>query len=335
MKNSIQALQVVADDQGIHCEIQALPRPEPGPGEVLIQARWSSVNYKDALAATGAGKIMKTLPLVGGVDVAGTVAASLDPRFKEGDAVLVTGYGLGVEVDGGFAEYVKVPADWVVPLPAGLTDFQAMALGTAGFTAGLAILRMEQNGLEPSQGPVLVTGATGGVGSLAVDMLAGLGYPVTALSGKVDQADYLRGLGASEILDRHSLEMGERPLEKSLWAGAVDSVGGKTLAWLTRTMAYRGVIASCGLAGGIELNTTVMPFILRGVSLLGIDSVACPMAQRLEVWRRLATDLKPRQLETGIARTVPLAQLPGVFQGFLDGTVTGRTVVDLHVEQGQ
>lgn len=303
--------------------------PQAGPGEVLIRAHWSSINYKDALAATGAGKIMKTLPLTGGVDVAGTVAASQDARYKEGDAVLVTGYGLGVEVDGGFAEYVKVPADWVVPLPAGLTDFQAMALGTAGFTAGLAILRMEQNGLMPGQGPVIVTGATGGVGSLAVDMLAGLGHRVTALSSKADQADYLKTLGAAEVMDRHSLEMGERPLEKSLWAGAVDSVGGKTLAWLTRTMAYRGVIASCGLAGGIELNTTVMPFILRGVSLLGIDSVACPMAQRLEVWRHLATDLKPRHLETGIARTVPLVQLPGVFQGFLDGTVTGRTVVDL------
>ena len=330
MNNSIQALRVLTGEQGIHCEINELPRPETGPGEVLIQARWSSINYKDALAATGAGRIMKSLPLTGGIDVAGTVAASRDDRYREGDAVLVTGYGLGVEVDGGYAEYVKVPADWVVPLPAGLTDFQAMALGTAGFTAGLAVVRMEQNGLAPGQGPVIVTGATGGVGSLAVDMLAGLGHKVTALSGKVDQAEYLKSLGAAEVMDRHGLEMGERPLEKALWAGAVDSVGGKALAWLTRTMAYRGVIAACGLAGGTELNTTVMPFILRGVSLLGIDSVACPMAQRLEVWRRLATDLKPRHLEAGIARTVPLALLPGVFQGFMDGTVTGRTVVDLN-----
>ena len=329
MKNSIQALRVVSDGQGIHCELAELPVPQPDPGEVLIRARWSSVNYKDALAATGAGKIMKSLPLTGGVDVAGTVAASRDGRFKEGDAVLVTGYGLGVEVDGGFAEYVRVPADWVVPLPGGLSDFQAMALGTAGFTAGLAVMRMEQNGLAPGRGPVVVTGASGGVGSLAVDMLAGRGHRVTALSGKTDQVAYLKGLGATEVLDRHTLEMGERPLEKSLWAGAVDSVGGKTLAWLTRTMAYRGVIASCGLAGGIELNTTVMPFILRGVSLLGIDSVACPMAERLAVWRRLATDLRPRHLDTGIARTVSLAELPGVFQGFMDGTVTGRIVVDL------
>lgn len=329
MNNSIQALRVLTDGQKIRCEINELPRPAAGPGEVLIRARWSSVNYKDALAATGAGRIMKSLPLTGGIDVAGTVDASRDDRFREGDAVLVTGYGLGVEVDGGYAEYVKVPADWVVPLPAGLTDFQSMALGTAGFTAGLAVMRMEQNGLAPGQGPVMVTGATGGVGSLAVDMLAGQGHRVVALSGKPDQVEYLKTLGAAEVIDRHGLEMGERPLEKSRWAGAVDSVGGRTLAWLTRTMAYRGIIAACGLAGGIELNTTVMPFILRGVSLLGIDSVACPMAQRLEVWRRLASDLKPRHLETGIARIVPLAELPGVFQGFLDSTITGRIVVDL------
>jgi NADPH2:quinone reductase len=325
----MRSLRVVSDEQGIHAQLTDLPVPEAGPGEVLIRAEWSSVNYKDALAATGAGRIMKTLPLVGGIDVAGTVAASGDPRFATGEALLVTGYGLGVEVDGGYAEYVRVPADWVVPLPAGLSAYQAMALGTAGFTAALAAQRLEENGLKPESGPVLVTGATGGVGSLAVDMLAGRGYEVVALSGKADQADYLQGLGAARVLDRHGLEMGERPLEKALWAGAVDTVGGKVLAWLTRSMYYRGVIAACGLAGGTELDTTVMPFILRGVSLLGIDSVACPMAQRLAIWQRLATDLRPRYLETGIARSVPLAGLPGVFQGFLDGTVTGRIVVQI------
>lgn len=323
----MKALQVIKEDTGIRSAVVDLPQPEPGEGDVLIRAQWSSVNYKDALAATGAGKIMKTLPLVGGVDVAGVVETSRDDRVRAGDPVLVTGYGLGVERDGGFAEFVCVPADWVVPLPDGLTDFQAMALGTAGFTAALAITKMELMGLRPDAGPVLVTGATGGVGSLAVDMLAGLGYEVAALSGKPEQADYLRSLGASQILDRHTLELGTRPLEKALWAGAVDTLGGPWLAWLTRTMAYRGAIAACGLAGGVELNTTVMPFILRGVSLLGIDSVACPMSERLEVWRRLASDLRPRQLESGIARTVELEELPGVFQGFLDGTVTGRTVV--------
>lgn len=327
MNNLMKSLRVVSDDKGVHAELTELSVPQAGPGEVLIRAEFSSVNYKDALAATGAGKIMKTLPLTGGIDVAGTVAASSDSRFVPGQAVLVTGYGLGVEVDGGYAEYARVPADWVVPLPDGLSAFQTMALGTAGFTAALAVQRLEENGLKPGNGPVLVTGASGGVGSLAVDMLAGRGYEVVALSGKVAQAEYLQGLGAARVLDRHSLEMGERPLEKSLWAGAVDTVGGKTLAWLTRTMQYRGVIAACGLAGGTDLNTTVMPFILRGVSLLGIDSVACPMAQRLAIWQRLATDLKPRHLESGIARAVALADLPGVFQGFLDGTVTGRIVV--------
>lgn len=329
MNNLMKSLRVASDEKGIHAELTDVPVPQAGAGEVLIRAEFSSVNYKDALAATGAGKIMKTLPLTGGIDVAGTVAASGDPRINEGQAVLVTGYGLGVEVDGGYAEYVRVPADWVVPLPTGLTAYQAMALGTAGFTAALAVQRMEENGLTPGQGPVLVTGATGGVGSLVVDMLAGLGHEVVALSGKAERAVYLQGLGASRVLDRHSLEMGERPLEKALWAGAVDTVGGKTLAWLTRTMQYRGVIAACGLAGGTDLNTTVMPFILRGVSLLGIDSVACPMIQRQSIWQRLASDLKPRHLEGGIACSVSLADLPGVFQGFLDGTVTGRIVVTI------
>lgn len=329
----MKALQVIKNaDTKVLCQVVDLPVPDPAPGEILIRAQWSSVNYKDALAATGAGKIMKTLPLVGGVDVAGVVETSRDDRFQPGDPVLVTGYGLGVERDGGFAEYVLVPADWVVRLPSGLTAFQAMALGTAGFTAALAVMKMELMGLRPDSGPVLVTGATGGVGSLAVDMLAGLGYQVSALSGKPDQADYLRGLGASEILDRHSLEMGTRPLEKAQWAGAVDTLGGNWLAWLTRAMAYRGVIAACGLAGGTELNTTVMPFILRGVSLLGIDSVNAPMDERLAIWRRLATDMRPKQLESGIARAVSLTDLPEVFQGFLDGTVTGRTVVNVGEE---
>ncbi len=325
----MKALNVIELDGAVACRIETLAPPQAKDGEVLIKAHWSSVNYKDALAATGAGKIMRSMPMIGGVDVAGQIEHSTDPRFKPGDAVLVTGYGLGVERDGGFAEYVAVPADWVVPMPDGLTGFQAMALGTAGFTAGLSIMKMEQMGLVPGAGPVVVTGATGGVGSLAADMLAQRGYEVVAISGKPEQEAYLKALGVSRVIDRKTLEMGTRPLEKSLWAGAVDTVGGATLAWLTRTMAYRGVIAACGLAGGVELNTTVMPFILRGVSLLGIDSVACPMEERRLLWQRLATDLKPKQLESGIARTVTLDELPDVFQGFLKGTVTGRTVVDL------
>ncbi len=298
------------------------------PGEVVIRNQYSDVNYKDALAATGAGKILKRFPLIGGVDVAGIVAASSDARFKEGDAVLVTGYDLGVGHDGGYAGYSRVPADWVVPLPAGLSAFEAMAIGTAGFTAALAVERMELNGLAPDCGTVAVTGASGGVGSVAVDILAGRGYAVTAITGKDGEHDYLRQLGAKEVLSRHTLEMGSKPLEKSLWAGAVDPVGGTTLAWLTRTMKQHGIIASCGLTGGIELATTVMPFILRGVSLLGIDSVQCPMTLRQKVWARLASDLRPRHL-AAMASTIPFAELPQTFDALLKGAVKGRTVVKI------
>jgi NADPH2:quinone reductase len=297
-------------------------------GAVVIKAAFSSVNYKDALAATGAGKIMRRFPLIGGIDVAGTVDSSSDARFKAGDPVLVTGYDLGVAHDGGYAGYVRVPAEWVEPVPAGLSSFDAMAIGTAGFTAALSIVEMERNGLTPSSGPVIVTGATGGVGSIAVQSLAARGYSVTALTGKPQEADYLRMLGAADVMTRGSFEMGTRPLEKATWAGAVDPVGGDVLAWLTRTMMYGGTIASSGLTGGTELKTTVLPFILRGVKLLGIDSVLCPSATRHEVWRRLGADLKPAHLATA-ARTISLDELPGAFAALLGGQARGRFVVDL------
>jgi len=298
------------------------------PGEVLIRNSHSSVNYKDALAATGTGRIVRRFPVIGGIDVAGTVVTSSDTRFREGEAVLVTGYGMGVEHDGGYAEYSRVPADWVVPLPQGMSTADAMAIGTAGFTAALAILRMEQNGLKPANGPVVVTGASGGVGSVAVDLLAGLGYEVTAISGKDDQHEYLRHLGATQVLSRHTLEMGRKPLEKTIWAGAVDPVGGETLAWLTRTMKQHGTIASCGLTAGVELHTTVMPFILRGVSLLGIDSVQCPMELRRRVWERLASDMRPRHLKE-MTRTIHFEQLPETFDALLKGAIKGRVVVKI------
>ena len=297
-------------------------------GAILIKAAFSSVNYMDALAATGTGKIMRRFPLIGGIDVAGTVESSDDPQFKAGDPVLVTGYDLGVDHDGGYAGYVRVPAEWVVPVPKGLSLFDAMAIGTAGFTAALSIVEMERNGLTPSNGPVVVTGATGGVGSIALQSLAARGYDVTALTGKAHEAEYLRTLGARDVLTRDGLEMGTRPLEKARWAGAVDPVGGDTLAWLTRTMMYGGCIASSGLTGGTELKTTVLPFILRGVKLLGIDSVMCPAATRAEVWRRLAGDLKPAHL-VAAARTLPLDQLPSAFATLLGGQARGRFVVDL------
>lgn len=298
------------------------------PGEVLIRNSHSSVNYKDALAATGTGRIVRRFPLIGGIDVAGSVAASSDARFREGDAVLVTGYGMGVEHDGGYAEYSRVPGDWVVPLPQGLSAYDAMAIGTAGFTAALAIMRMEQNGLRPTNGPVAVTGASGGVGSVAVDLLAGLGYEVTAISGKDDQHEYLRHLGATQVLSRHTLEMGKKPLEKAIWAGAVDPVGGEMLAWLTRTMKPHGSIANCGLTGGTELYTTVMPFILRGVNLLGIDSVQCPMEVRRRTWQRLAGNMRPRHLKE-MTRTIGFEQLPETFDALLKGRIKGRVVVKI------
>src|SRR4051812_1281644 len=299
---------------------------EVSAGAVVIAAEYSSVNYKDALAATGAAKILKRMPLVGGIDVAGTVASSTDARFRVGDAVLVTGYDLGVANDGGYAAYVRVPADWVVRIPAGLTARDAMTLGTAGFTAARSVIRLEQNGLAPGAGPVIVTGATGGVGSIAVAILAGLGYQVTAMTGKDAEHGYLTSLGAAEILPRSAAQKSARPLEKATWAGAVDPVGGETLAWLTRTMNYGASIANSGLTGGTELHTTVVPFILRGVNLLGIDSVTCPMAPRLEIWRRLATDMKPKMLAS-IGREIDLAGLPDAFATLASGNARGRFIV--------
>ncbi len=326
--NEFDAYRIFKEDETIEGRLVKATLDELSPGEVVIKAAYSSVNYKDALAATGAGKILRRFPLIGGIDVAGSVEWSEDPAFQEGDEVLVTGYDLGVSHDGGYAEYVRMPAAWVVPIPTGLSTFDAMAIGTAGFTAALSVDQMERNGLSPANGPVIVTGATGGVGSIAVDLLATLGYDVTALTGKDNEHDYLRSLGAKEVLSRHELEMGTRPLEKTTWAGAVDPVGGDILAWLTRTMAYGGSIANSGLTGGVNVNTTVLPFILRAVNLLGIDSVMCPMDRRSEVWRRLATDMKPTHLTT-VAREIPLSALPDAFAPLLKGEARGRTVVKI------
>ena len=324
--DTFNAFRIFDEDGKIEGRLVRATLDELSPGDVVIKASYSSVNYKDALAATWTGKIMRRFPLIGGIDVSGTVVSSMDERYREGDEVVVTGYGLGVSVDGGYSEYVRVPADWVVPLPAGLTTFDAMAIGTAGFTAALSIVQMERNGLTSGQGPVIVTGATGGVGSLAVELMSTLGYDVTAMTGKDNEHDYLRALGATNVISRSDLQMGTRPLEKSLWAGAVDPVGGEILAWLTRTMKTRGSIASSGLTAGVELHTTVLPFILRGVNLLGIDSVACSSALRHDVWRRLATDMRPTHLKE-IVREVPLSGLPDAFQTLLNGTMRGRFVV--------
>jgi acrylyl-CoA reductase (NADPH) len=299
------------------------------PGEVSIRVAYSSINYKDALAATGAGRIIRRFPCVGGIDLSGTVVDSSDPRFRKGDAVLATGYDLGVAHDGGYAEYARVPADWLVPMPKGLSLKDAMAIGTAGYTAALGVVRMEANGLKPGNGPVVVSGATGGVGSIAIDILARLGYEVTALTGKTAEESYLRQLGAKEILARKSLDLSKiKPLDKATWAGAVDNLGGEVLAWMASTMRQAGTIASIGLAASMNLKTTVAPFILRGASLLGIDSGFTPMPLRQEVWGRLAGDMRPPHLAL-MLRAVPFDELPREFDRFIKGEAHGRVVVDM------
>ena len=298
-------------------------------GDVVIKVSHSTINYKDALAATGAGRILRKFPLVGGIDLAGTVVSTETDEFDKGQPVLVNGCGLSETVDGGYAEYARVSADAVVPIPDAMSAHEAMQIGTAGYTAALAIHRMEQNGQAPDQGPIVVTGATGGVGSIAIDMLEGRGYEAVAVTGKAEQSDYLRSIGARRVLLRDDVDFGKRPMEKAEWAGAIDNLGGETLTWLTRTMQYGGNIASIGLAAGFELNTTVLPFILRAVCLLGINSVDTPRDLRLAVWRRIGSDLKPRHLETIGSRTISFDELPGAFQDFIDGKVTGRTVVTI------
>lgn len=327
--DTFRALRIFNDDGRIQSRVVDARLDELGDGDVVIKAAYSSVNYKDALAATGAGKILKRFPLIGGIDVSGTVVSSRDARVAAGDQVLVTGYDLGVGQDGGFAGLVRAPADWVVPLPAGLSPRDAMVFGTAGFTAALSVVRLERNGLRPGTGPVAVTGATGGVGSLAVGILSALGYEVTAITGKDDATDYLRALGAARVQPRGTLDLGTRPLEKATWAAAVDAVGGDLLSWLVRTTVPWGGVASTGLTGGTNLALTVMPFILRAVSLIGVDSVACPADVRRETWQRMATDMRPRALGSVATSDITLDELPGAFDTLLKGQARGRFVVRL------
>jgi acrylyl-CoA reductase (NADPH) len=327
MTSKFTAFRIHSEGGRIAARFEPVTLDDLAPGEVVIRVSHSDINYKDALAATGAGKILRRYPLVGGIDLAGVVEASSDARYRPGDAVLVTGCGLSETHDGGYAQFARVPGDWVIPMPEGLDAFTAMALGTAGFTAALAIHRMEQNGQSPTGGPIAVTGASGGVGSIAVDMLAARGYQVVAVSGKAAAAGYLKELGAAEVLTRQDLNLGSRPLENARFAGAIDNLGGEVLAWLTRSVDFWGNIASIGMAGSAELKTTVMPFILRGVTLVGINSSATRREWRLAVWKRIATDLRPRHLERIVTRTIAFEELPGAFPAYLEGTVTGRTVV--------
>lgn len=327
--NSFKALLIEQQDGKVSSSFVQMDESQLDSGSVTIRVAYSSVNYKDALAATGTGKIIRRFPCVGGIDLCGTVIDSADARFKAGDQVIATSFDIGVAHHGGYAEIARVPGDWVVPLPPGLSLFESMALGTAGFTAALGIVRMEENRLRPENGPVIVTGSTGGVGSLAVDMLARLGYHVVALTGKESEADYLRSLGASEVMLRQNLDLTKiRPLDKGRWAGAVDNLGGDVLAWIASTMEQGGTIASIGLAASMSLNTTVAPFILRGVSLLGIDSGYIREPYRSGVWQRLATDLRPPHLAS-MARRIALDDLPATFTEFVAGKARGRVVVEI------
>ena len=326
--DTFKAYRIFSEGDKIAGRVVDVAFDELPAGEVVFKTAYSCVNYKDALAATGAGKIIRRFPLTGGIDAAGTVVSSSDGRFKPGNEVICTSYEMGVAHDGGYASYCRVPADWVVPLPQGLTLFEAMAIGTAGYTAALAICLLEQNDMKPAGGKVLVDGATGGVATLAIDMLSALGYQVTAVTGKDSEREFLRKIGAAEVLSRHAIDPGTRPLAKALWAAAFDSVGGEQLAWLMRTMQQHGVIASFGNAGGIELKTTVLPFILRGVRLIGVDSAYTPMPLRRKVWERLARDLKPRHL-SDIALTIELDDLPRYFERMLKAGTRGRAVVSI------
>lgn len=322
-----RAFRIHSDKDGHRAGIEQNSLDALSPGEVVIEAEWSSVNFKDALAGSGKGRILREPTLIGGIDVAGHVVESGDKAFKEGDAVLCTGCGLSETRDGGYSEYARLPAKWTVPLPKGLDLREAMVIGTAGFTAALSLYRMLQNQQKPEHGPIVVTGATGGVGMLAIDILTQAGFDAHAITGKSDRFDFLIDLGAKQCVSRADLHWGQRPLETARWAGAIDNVGGDMLAGLSRVIQPFGNIAVCGNAASIELATTVMPLILRGISLLGISSANTSAEIRAEVWKHLATDWKPTHLAAIATREVGLDELPGVFETMIAGDSFGRTVV--------
>jgi NADPH2:quinone reductase len=328
--DNFRAFRIDEQDGKIVAAFKTLSIDDLTDGNVVVRVSHSTINYKDALAATGKGRILRRYPLNGGIDLAGVVVSSEDEEFQPGTAVLVNGCGLSETVDGGYSEYARLSSKSLVPIPEGITAVEAMQIGTAGYTAALAIHRMEQNGQTPDLGPVVVTGATGGVGSIAIDMLAGRGYEAVAVTGKASEEAYLREIGATRILLRDQIDLGKRPMEKAEWGGAIDNLGGDYLTWLTRTMGYGGNIASIGLAASPALNTTVLPFILRAVCLLGINSVDTPHGLRRAVWSRIGADLKPRHLATIGHRTISFDKLPDAFQAYIDGTVTGRTVVEIN-----
>jgi len=325
--DSFQAYLIEGSPTDTSARFAALTERDLDPGEVTLRVAYASINYKDALAATGKGRIIRRFPCVGGIDAVGTVLASSDPRYAVGDTVIAHSHGFGVSQHGGYAQRARVPADWVNRLPEGMTALEAITLGVAGYTAALAIDLCELNGLAPGKGKVLVNGATGGVASIAIDLLAQRGFHVVAATRKLDEADYLRGLGAAEVVDAATLVVGDRPLESAVWQGAIDSLGGAPLAALTRTMLKDGVIASIGNAAGLAFTTSVMPFILRGTRLVGVNSDNDPVL-RARIWQRLGTDLRPRHL-AAVANVRPFAELPALIDAVVSRRIRGRTVIAL------
>jgi putative YhdH/YhfP family quinone oxidoreductase len=322
-----KAYRTFQENDAIRSRFVEMGVDELDAGDVVVRTKYSTINYKDALSYNGVGKIMRKYPTNAGIDMSGTVETSGDARWKRGDKVIVHAYDMGVAHDGGYAEFVRVPGDWIVRRPESMTAFDAMTLGTAGFTAAQAIMMMEHNGLKPENGPVAVTGATGGVGSVAIEILAKTGYEVVAITGKKEGTSYLKSLGAKEVMLRQSIDLSKiRPLDKSTWAGAVDNLGGDVLAWLLSTMKVGGVASAVGLAADMKLNTSVAPFILRGVSLLGADSANCPMPVRQRIWNKLAVEWRPDQVHDQV-RTIDFDELPTHFDAYIKGMVRGRTVV--------
>jgi acrylyl-CoA reductase (NADPH) len=327
LKEDFRALVVDKTESDFTVGIKNISFNDLPAGEVLIKVAYSSINYKDGLASIPEGKIVRSYPFVPGIDLAGVVVSSEDPRYREGDQVIATSYEIGVSHYGGYSEYARIPADWIVPLPENLSLKEAMIYGTAGLTAALSVQRLEENGLTPEKGKVLVTGATGGVGSIAVAILAKRGYDVVASTGKESEHDYLHTLGAKEVVSREEVFNGKsKALDKQLWAGAVDPVGGESLAAILSKIHYNGSVAVSGLTGGGNVPTTVFPFILRGINLLGIDSVYCPMEVRKTLWERMASDFKPAVLES-ISKEISLEELPQTLPLILQGRAKGRFIV--------
>ena len=324
-----KGILITKDDAGYKAQVQKIDEATLPEGDVTVRVEWSTLNYKDGLAITGKSPVVRRFPMVPGIDFSGTVSESSNPAWKTGDKVVLNGWGVGETHCGGLAEMARVKGEWLVPLPKNFSARQAMAIGTAGYTAMLCVLALEKHGIKPADGEILVTGANGGVGSVAIALLAKLGYQVVASTGRTSEAEHLKALGASDIIDRAELSAPGKPIGKERWAGVVDTVGSHTLANACATTKYRGAVAACGLAGGMDFPATVAPFILRGVTLYGIDSVMAPLAVRLEAWERLGRDLDPAKLES-ITREIALAEALAVGAELLEGKVRGRVVVDVN-----